>query len=366
MPSTRAIHASATAMAAARLRTSAPTPTPITANGRLTATPPVRVRHESAADSSKVPPLAAHQAAVTASATAEETSPVTPPTNPYTASLAATTRPRSGKLRNVSVTVPWRYSPATARMPKMSVNRAARATCESAVRCTAGSCTLPPDCTRPVIPATTRRGPAASSSHGPRMVRSLRNSLWIIDDTGASFGGERDLGRAPALGTGGEIAIRRGRVWLVSPAPGSFGRNGQLEECRLQRVGRADLVQWPGETHLARTDHHGVIRRLCGLPQPLACADDGPALVRETTQHAAQPGDPGRVEAIGWFIEEEHPRRPLGRAGTTAAPPPPPRELPPPPDPRLREWPPPPPNSYPPRRCLPAVPAWRPIPRPRV
>src|SRR5690349_11769819 len=66
MPSTRAIHASAAAMATARLRSSAPTPTPLAANATLTATPPARVRQESADDREKLPLLADHQAAVTA------------------------------------------------------------------------------------------------------------------------------------------------------------------------------------------------------------------------------------------------------------------------------------------------------------
>src|SRR5215467_1423829 len=115
MPSTRATHASAAATAATRLRTSAPTPTPIAANATLTATPPPSVRHEPADDRSKLPPFADHQPAVTAIATPEETSPAAAPTIPYTTSLAATTAPRPGKLRNVSVTVPCLYSPATAR-----------------------------------------------------------------------------------------------------------------------------------------------------------------------------------------------------------------------------------------------------------
>src|SRR5215472_12818112 len=98
MPSIRAIHASVAAMAAARLCTSAPTPTPMTANATLTATPPPRIRHEPAAERWKLPPLAAHHAAVTPTATADETSPAAAPASPYTASLAATTRPRPGKL----------------------------------------------------------------------------------------------------------------------------------------------------------------------------------------------------------------------------------------------------------------------------
>ena len=84
-----------------------------------------------------------------------------------------------GKLRNVSVIVPCRYSPATARMPNISVNSAARPTCASAVLWVAGSCTLPPDWTRPVTPATTSSGPRPAAARGRGRVLSLRNSLRI-------------------------------------------------------------------------------------------------------------------------------------------------------------------------------------------
>ncbi len=123
---------------------------------------------------------------MTATATRADTSPAAPPSSPYTASLAAMTRPRPGKLRKVSAIEPLRYSPATAMRPKISVSTAASPTCASAWRWTAGSCTLPPDSTSPVTPATTISGPAASSSHGPRTVVTLRNSLLSMGRTSFS------------------------------------------------------------------------------------------------------------------------------------------------------------------------------------
>src|SRR5258707_782569 len=74
------------------------------------------------------------------------------------------TRPRPGKLRKVSVIVPCRYSLATARMPKIRANTAARPTCAIARLWTAGSCRFAPERTRPVTPATTITGPAAKHS----------------------------------------------------------------------------------------------------------------------------------------------------------------------------------------------------------
>ena len=195
----------------------------------------------------------------------------------------------------MSVTVPCRYSPATAKMPKISVNSAARATCARALPCTAGSCTSPPDWTRPVTPATTSSGPAASSSHGLRTVLSLRNSLRIKCSTVALLGSRR-------------------------PAAGQPGGGGQLEERRFQGVvGRADLVQRAGEAHLPGADDHHVIDGLGDLAEHVAGHDDGPALVREAAQQAAQPGDAGRVEPVGRLVEQQHLRVPEQRRSQAQA-----------------------------------------------
>src|SRR5262245_26274538 len=182
------------------------------------------------------------------------------------------TRPRRGKLRKVSVIVPCRYSPATARMPKISVNTAARPTCAIARPWTAGSCTFPPSETRPVIPATTIAGPAASSSHGLRTVASLRNSVRIC----------------------------------VSTAGPSARDGGQLQERRLQRTARpAQLTQRPGEPKLASGDDHHLVGRLGDLAEHMAGDDDGAALARERAQQRAEPGDAPRVKTVGRLIEEE-------------------------------------------------------------
>src|SRR5215467_10736512 len=231
------------------------------------------------------------------------------------ASLAATTRPRPGKLRKVPVTVPCRYSPATARMPKISVNSAARPTWASALLWMAGSCTLAPDCTSPVTPATTRTGPAPSNSHGPRIVLSLRNSLRIIGSTvGLLDGDESDeVGGWSSARCGGqpEAAVMRCR---------SASGGGQLEEGRLQRVVRAaDLAQRTGEAQLTLADDDNVVGGLGDLAEHVAGDHDGPALVGQATQQAAQPGDARRVEAVGWFVEQEHPRVAEQRRGQAEA-----------------------------------------------
>src|SRR6266568_2852684 len=167
-----------------------------------------------------------------------------------------------------------RYSPATARMPKMSVNSAARPTCASAVLCTAGSCTSPPDSTSPVTPATTSSGPAASSSQGPRTVVSLRNSLRIIGSMG-------DLLSA----------------WHC----------GKSQERGLESVVRlADLAQRAREPQPSCADNHHVIGCLGDLGEDVAGDDDGPALVRQPAEQAPEPGDACGVESVGRFVQEKH------------------------------------------------------------
>src|SRR6266545_349847 len=164
-------------------------------------------------------------------------------------------------------------------MPKMSVSTAARPTCASAWLWTAGSCMFPPDWTRPVTPAATISGPAASSSHGLRIVLSLRNSLRIMSST------------------------------VVSLARSEWARSvqlyGQLQERRLQRVVRlGDLAQRPGEAKLSRADDHYVVRHLGDLAEHVAGDHDGAALARQAAQQAAEPGDAGRVEAVGRLVEQ--------------------------------------------------------------
>src|SRR5262245_51674444 len=207
------------------------------------------------------------------------------------------TRPRPGKLRKVSVIVPWRYSPATARMPKIRVNTAARPTCPIARLWTAGSCTFAPERTRPVTPATTITGPAASSSHGLRIVASLRNSVRTC---GSTFG---------LLGMDAGIDGRR-----------SARHCGQPQERRLQgAAGPAEIMQWPGEAELSRVDDHHMAGRLGHLAEHVAGHDDGAALAGQAAQQPAEPGDAGRVEAVGRLVEEEDLRVAEERRGQAEA-----------------------------------------------
>lgn len=89
------------------------------------------------------------------------------------------TRPRAGVLRQVSVIVLCRYSPATARIPKTSVKIEVRPTCASALLCAAVSSGSSRETTRPLTPAITSRGEAARRSHGLRTVRSFSTSVRI-------------------------------------------------------------------------------------------------------------------------------------------------------------------------------------------
>src|SRR5579859_7027506 len=133
-----------------------------------------------------------------------------------------------------------RYSPATATMPKTSVSSAASPACARALLWVAGSCRFAPDWTRPEMPATTISGPTASSSHGLRMVVSLRSSL-CTGSTGVSFA----------------------------------GRNGQPEERRLQCVARrAEVGQRSREPELSGADDHYVVGHLGDLTQHMAGHDD--------------------------------------------------------------------------------------------
>src|SRR5579859_2950591 len=153
--------------------------------------------------------------------------------------------------------VECRYSPATARIPKMRVNTAAKPVCARAARWVPGSWTFPPDSTRPLMPATTSSGPAASSSQGVRIVLSLRNSLRISGNTGVS-------------------SVRGGR---------------QVQERGLERAVRAaDLAQRPREAQFTSADDHDLIGRPGDLAQRVAGHDHRPPLAGQVAQRAAEPG----------------------------------------------------------------------------
>src|SRR5579859_944365 len=149
--------------------------------------------------------------------------------------------------------VACRYSPATARMPKIRVNTAASPVCARAARWVPGSCTLPPDSTRPVTPASTSSGPAASSSQGPRTVLSLRNSLRITGSIGAS-----------SVGQGQERGL----------------------QCAVRL---ADIAQRAGEPQLTATDDDHLVDGPGHLAQGVAGHDDRAPLGRQVPQQAAQP-----------------------------------------------------------------------------
>src|SRR5215469_10072495 len=194
---------------------------------------------------------------------------------------------RPGKLRKVSVIVPCRYSPPTARMPKIRVTTAARPTCAIAWLWTAGSCTLAPETARPVTPATTITGPAASSSQGLRMVVSLRNSVRICGSTAGLLRSDVDMGDG----------------WMRRR---SARHRGQPEERRFQGGRPAEFVQRPGEAELSRVDDHHVVGGLGHLAEHVAGDNDGAALVGQGAQQPAQPGDAGGVEAVGRLVEQEN------------------------------------------------------------
>src|SRR5262249_2651314 len=82
---------------------------------------------------------------------------------------------------------------------------------------------------------------------------------------------------------------------------------GQLEEGRFQCVVRsADLAQRTGEAQLSLAYDDNVVDRLGDLAEHVAGDHDGPALVGLAAQQAAQPGDAGRVEAVGRFVEQQY------------------------------------------------------------
>src|SRR5450631_795069 len=167
--------------------------------------------------------------------------------------------------------VPREYSPATARMPNTRVKIAASPTCEKALLCRAGSCTFPPEATSPLIPATTISGPSASSSHGARMVRSLRNSVARARDTWSS--------------------------------------PGEVEERGFEGlVGRADLAERSGEAQLPAADDEHVVDGLGDLAEQVAGQHDGAALGSEAAEQATEPGDARGVESVHRLVQEQHRR----------------------------------------------------------
>ena len=177
MPSTRAIQANAIVMAAPRLRTIAPSPTPRAAYSGIHRATPTSVCQTPALAGSKPTPLAENQAAATIRAVMALRIPYTNPRPVYATSLATITRDRRGVDRNVSVMVPSRYSPATARMPSTSTSMELRPAWHMSSLAAVGLLKSRPAMARPLMPATMRVSCAAGTSQGAREVRSLKSSL---------------------------------------------------------------------------------------------------------------------------------------------------------------------------------------------
>src|ERR671910_2297160 len=163
-----------------------------------------------------------------------------------------------------------RYSPATAVIPKMSVSRDIRPACATACMAVRGWVTSAPPATSPATPTMSSTGPAASSSHGPRMVRSLRISLAM-----------RDVMAGPLVIVGG----------------------CEAEEGGLQV---AEVFQWAGEPQPTFVDDHYLVDGLGDLAEHVAGDQDRAALVGQIAQQAAQPRHAGRVEPVGRFVEQQN------------------------------------------------------------
>src|SRR5688500_17858758 len=179
---------------------------------------------------------------------------ITPTPTPaivYATSLAAITRPRRGVARNVSVIVLCRYSPATAVMPRTSVKMAEATPACASRPIIAGRGPRSPSATaRPETPATMTACWTASSSQGPRTVRSLVNSL-----------------RINVVMSGPFLSARAGRRRLIDR--GRIGADqiekGRLQGgCRLGEPGEHDaLVDGDATDLLGRGTAHRE-RRLAG------------------------------------------------------------------------------------------------------
>src|SRR6266498_2350516 len=169
-----------------------------------------------------------------------------------------------------------RYSPATAVIPKMSVSRDITPACATAWMAVWGWVTSAPPATSPATPTMTSTGPAASSSHGPRMVRSLRNSLAMM---------------VVMAGPSAQVLHR-----LVVGV-------GEAQEGGLQV---AEVVQPAGEAQPALVDDHHLVDGLGDLAEVVAGDQDGAALVGQVTQQTAQPRHASRVQPVGRFVKQQH------------------------------------------------------------
>ena len=65
-------------------------------------------------------------------------------------------------------------------------------------------------------------------------------------------------------------------------------------------------MQRPGEAELSRVDDHHTVGGLGHLAEHMAGHHDGAALAGQAAQRSAEPGDAGRVEAVGRLVEEEN------------------------------------------------------------
>src|SRR5918996_240028 len=130
-----------------------------------------------------------------------------------------------------------RYSPATAVIPKMSVSRDTTPAWATAWLAVWGWVRSAPPATSPATPTMTSTGPAASSSHGPRMVLSLRNSLAMR----VVMAGPSQVGGGRRGGGGRRAPGRRGRAGgrAATPPVAGLGKARLVEYVRHPPVGHA-------------------------------------------------------------------------------------------------------------------------------
>ena len=70
-------------------------------------------------------------------------------------------------------------------------------------------------------------------------------------------------------------------------------------DCRSSRLGA--LADDP-----AVADHHDVIGDDLDLVQQVRGQQDGSSLVGVVAEQVPHPADAGRVEPVGWFVEDQH------------------------------------------------------------
>src|SRR6185369_6146126 len=175
-----------------------------------------------------------------------------------------------------------RYSPATARIPRINEKIDTSPAWAIARWAVTGSVTSTwPPTNRPLTPAMMTSCAAASSRNGLRVVRSLRSSVPI----------DRLL------------SIRR-----------------KVKERGLQRVA-GETVEAAGVSQRTGRDDDDLIDGLGDLAEDVARDHDRSTRGSQPTQQAPKPRHSGRVEPIGRLIEDQYlgiPQQSSGQAKTLA------------------------------------------------